>query len=34
MHPKFDPTRVQTHNLQIMDSTFYVPESLALTTEQ
>ena len=33
MHPKFKPTRVQTHDLQIMDSTFQVPEKLILTTE-
>ena len=33
MHPKFDLTGVQTLNLQIMDSAFYVPETLTLTTE-
>ena len=32
MHPKFDLTEVQTHDLQIMDSTFHVPEELVLTT--
>ena len=32
-HPKFDPTRVQTHNIQIMESTFHVHEVLALTTK-
>ena len=32
-HPKFDFTEVQTHDLQIMDSTFHVPEMLALTNE-
>ena len=33
MHPKFDPTRVQTHDFQITDSTFHVPETLVLSTE-
>ena len=28
-HPKFDPAGVQTNDLQIMDSTFHVPETLA-----
>ena len=32
-HPKFDPTGVQTHDLQNMDITFHVPEMLAVTTE-
>ena len=32
MHPKFDLTRVQTHNLHIMDSTFHISEMLILTT--
>ena len=27
-HPKFEPTGVQTQDIQIMDSTFYVPEPL------
>ena len=31
--PKFDPSGVQAHDIQNMDSTFYVPEMLALTTE-
>ena len=31
--PKFDPTGVQTHDLQIIGSTFHVPGTLALTTE-
>ena len=31
-HPKFDPTKGWTHNLQIMDSTFHVPEIFVLTT--
>ena len=33
MHHKFDLTGVQTHDLQIIDSTFHVPDALALTTE-
>ena len=34
MHPNFDPAGVQTHYLQIMDSTIHVPnKTLALTTE-
>ena len=32
-HPKFDPTKVWTHDLQIMDSTFHVRETAAVTTE-
>ena len=32
MRPKFDPNGVQTHNLQIMDRKFHVPEMFALTT--
>ena len=32
-HPKFNLTGVRTHDLQVMDSTFHVPETLALTTE-
>ena len=32
-HPKFNPTRVQTYDIQIMETTFHVPETLALTTE-
>ena len=32
MHPKFDLiAKVRTHDLQIMDSTFHVPEMLVLT---
>ena len=31
-HPKFDPTEVSTHNLQIMSAHFHVTEMLALTT--
>ena len=33
MHPKFNPTRVPTHNSQIRDSAFHVPEMPVLTTE-
>ena len=33
MHSMFDLTRVQTHDLQIMDNTFNIPEMLVLTTE-
>ena len=33
MHPKVNPIGVRTHDLQIMDSSFCVPETLALTTE-
>ena len=33
MHPKFDPTGIRTHGVQIMDSTFHVPETLAFTDE-
>ena len=33
MHPKFGQTGVQTHDLQIMDSIFHIPEMLVLTTE-
>ena len=33
MHPKFDLTKVQTHNLQIIDSIFSIPEILILITE-
>ena len=34
MNRKFDPTfGVQTHDLHIIDSTFHVPEILALMTE-
>ena len=29
MHPKFDLTWVRTHDLQIMNSTFHVPEMLS-----
>ena len=34
MYPKIDQlqTSIQTHNLQMMDSTFHVSEALALTT--
>ena len=32
-HPNFDPTGAQTHDFQITDSTFNVPEMLILTTE-
>ena len=32
-HIKFDPNGVWPHNLQDMDSTFQVPETLAVTTE-
>ena len=31
--PKFDPSGVQTHDLQIMDSVFHVLEVLVLITE-
>ena len=34
MHPKIDPTGVQTDDFQIMDSISHDPETLALTTEQ
>ena len=30
MHPKFDPTGVPTHDLQIMNSTFYVLDIYAV----
>ena len=33
MYPKFDSTGVWTHDLQIMDNTFYVPEMPVLTIE-
>ena len=33
MHPKFNLTRVQTNDLQIMDSTFYISKMLALVRE-
>ena len=33
MHLKLDLAGVQTHDLQIIDSTFHVPEMLVLTTE-
>ena len=33
MHHMFDPTGFQTNILQIMKSTFHVPEMLVLTTE-
>ena len=33
MHPKFDPTRVRNHDLQIMDKTCHVPKMLVLITE-
>ena len=33
IYSKFDLTRVRIYDLQIMDSTFHVPEMLALTTE-
>ena len=32
MHPKSDPTVVQTHDLQSTDSTFHVAKTPALTT--
>ena len=32
-HPKFDWTRVRTHDLQIMESTVHVNEKLVLTTK-
>ena len=32
-HPNFDIIGVQTHDLQIMDSVFHVPETLVLITE-
>ena len=28
LHPKFDPTEVQTHDLWIMNETFHVTETL------
>ena len=31
--PKFDLGQVQTHALQIMDSSFRIPEMLVLNTE-
>ena len=31
--PQIWPTMVQTHDLQIIDSTLHVPEMLVLTTE-
>ena len=31
--PNFDRIRVWTHDLQIMNNTFHVPETLTLTTE-
>ena len=35
-HPKFDPTRVRTHDLQIVNITFHIPEceqnAIVLTT--
>ena len=30
---KFDSIEIRTHDLQIMDSTFYAPETLVLSTE-
>ena len=35
MHPKFNPTKIRTYDLEIIVNTFLVPESetLALTTE-
>ena len=30
--PKFDLTGVRTHDLQLIDSTFHIPETLTLTT--
>ena len=33
IHPKFNRTGNQTHDLQIIDTTFHVPEMLILTTE-
>ena len=33
LHHKFNPTVVRTHDFQILDSTFHVPEMLAVTTE-
>ena len=33
MHPKLDPTWVQFQDLQMMDSTFHVPEMFAFTNE-
>ena len=33
MHPKFNLSKVQTDDLQIMDSAFYVPEMRVLTIE-
>ena len=32
-YPTFGLTWVRTHDLQIMDSTVYIPEMLVLTTE-
>ena len=32
-HPKFDPTGFRTHDMQVIDSTYHVPEMLILTTE-
>ena len=33
MYLKFDSTGVQTHDIQIVDSTFHAPEIFVLTTE-
>ena len=33
MNPKFNLIGIRTHDLKTMDSTFHVPETLALTTE-
>ena len=32
-HPKFDLTGVRTHDLQIMNSIFHIPETLVLFTD-
>ena len=32
-HPKFEPTGIRTHDLQIMDNTFHVPETFTLTSK-
>ena len=33
MHHKLDPTGVQNHDVQFMDSIYHDPEMLALTTD-
>ena len=33
LHPKFESTGVRAHDLQIIDTTFHVPQTLVLTAE-